>query len=567
MSLRPQTFRFEINHFPFDKDGVQRAISKLADHSSWPLVYVLSDEREIYVGETAYAPSRFQTHLNNPEKSHLTRLTVISSQHFNKSAVLNIEAKLISFLLADGKRELLNKNGGQPDHDYFQRTQYEQLFAEVWERLREQDLAAQTLQDISNTDLFKFSPYKSLSGDQVSSVIRVVELLSEAPSVPIFVQGAAGTGKSVLAIFLAKLMLCEVYPQAETADSDNLDTAILERFKATLPNPRIGFVVAMTSLRNTLKTVFRQIPGLSASLVMSPSEASKAKKKFDVLFVDEAHRLRRRKGIGWMGAYDSNNRRLGLPQEADELDWVLLSCKVAILFYDDAQSIRPSDVRPDRFNALKKDATTIELQTQHRSRGGQEFTRFVQELLNDSWEHKRPFDALEGFEVLMFDNMQTMVRHIRDKDSQVGLSRLVAGYSWPWVSKTDKTKFDIEIDGVKLRWNMVADNWINSPTAVNEVGCIHTTQGYDLNYVGVIFGHEIRFDETKNRIVIDSNNYFDRLGKAGVDSHEELTEYIKRIYYTNLSRGIHGVYVYACDAALRNHFKNFFVEYDVNPET
>jgi DUF2075 family protein len=92
-----------------------------------------------------------------------------------------------------------------------------------------------------------------------------------------------------------------------------------------------------------------------------------------------------------------------------------------------------------------------------------------------------------------------MVELIKLKDKEVGLSRLVAGYAWEWESQNnpDKEVFDIDIDGVKLRWNSTNTDWINSENAITEVGCIHTTQGYDLNYVGVIFGTEITYDKIK----------------------------------------------------------------------
>ena len=110
-----------------------------------------------------------------------------------------------------------------------------------------------------------------------------------------------------------------------------------------------------------------------------------------------------------------------------------------------------------------------------------------------------------------------------------------------------------------MQWNMTADSWINSPTAVNEVGCIHTTQGYDLNYVGVVFGNEIGYDQEAERIVVYRDRYHDKKGKQGVASDEQLANYIKQIYYTILCRGIRGVYVYVCDPALRDHFRGFFL--------
>jgi uncharacterized protein len=107
---------------------------------------------------------------------------------------------------------------------------------------------------------------------------------------------------------------------------------------------------------------------------------------------------------------------------------------------------------------------------------------------------------------------------------------------------------------MQLRWNRTNKDWINSETSPNEVGCIHTTQGYDLNYSGIIFGEEICFDEATNQIVINKDKYFDKNGKQSINDPQELKQYILNIYQTIMLRGIKGTYVYACDPGLRKYF-------------
>ena len=92
---------------------------------------------------------------------------------------------------------------------------------------------------------------------------------------------------------------------------------------------------------------------------------------------------------------------------------------------------------------------------------------------------------------------------------------------------------------------------------MTEMGCIHTVQGYDLNYVGVIFGEEIDYDEGTNQIVIDRSKYHDAKGKQAVKSDDELLEYIIKIYKTLMYRGIRGAFVYAQNESLRNYFKRY----------
>jgi SOS-response transcriptional repressor LexA len=138
---------------------------------------------------------------------------------------------------------------------------------------------------------------------------------------------------------------------------------------------------------------------------------------------------------------------------------------------------------------------------------------------------------------------------------------LVAGYSWPWSSKENKAAMDIEIDGLQFQWNQTDKDWINSKNAFNEMGCIHTTQGYDLNYTGLIFGKEISFNKEKNCIEIDPKFYFDINGKKGISDPEDLKTYIINIYKTIMYRGIKGTFIYACNKDLREYLKKYISTY------
>ncbi len=112
-----------------------------------------------------------------------------------------------------------------------------------------------------------------------------------------------------------------------------------------------------------------------------------------------------------------------------------------------------------------------------------------------------------------------------------------------------------------LQWNSVSDDFINSPNAINEVGCIHTTQGYDLNYSGIILGNEITYDKFQEEIVIVKENYFDKNGKNSIAKQEDLKNFILNIYKTIMLRGIKGTYVYVCDANLREYFSRHIIKY------
>ena len=114
-----------------------------------------------------------------------------------------------------------------------------------------------------------------------------------------------------------------------------------------------------------------------------------------------------------------------------------------------------------------------------------------------------------------------------------------------------------------MRWNTTTTDWINSPKSVDEVGSIHTVQGYDLNYVGVIIGNDLRYDPAASKLLFDRTNYHDKKGrennpKLGIKySDEDLLEYVKNIYSVLLTRGILGTYILVQDKALHRYLSDF----------
>ena len=116
--------------------------------------------------------------------------------------------------------------------------------------------------------------------------------------------------------------------------------------------------------------------------------------------------------------------------------------------------------------------------------------------------------------------------------------------------------YDIEIQGIKKQWNHCTEGWVLSEGAIDEVGCIHSVQGYDLNYGFIIIGNEIGYDAVKKKIIIRPQNYFDQNGKRTAE-YKELKEYIQHIYYVLMTRGIHGTYLYVCDSALKEYISQY----------
>jgi DUF2075 family protein/Cdc6-like AAA superfamily ATPase len=547
--------------YSFNKESFSEITQNLWVKNQWPLVYFINNksDRLAYVGESTNAASRIKNHLANPAKSTtLNQISIIGSDKFNKSATLDIESSLIQYITAEGTYKLLNGNYGLINHNYYQQGLYKDLFKAIWGKLIEKKIISKSLSEIENSELFKYSPYKALNEDQYNSVLEIMDGLCNKSSARIFVKGSAGTGKTILATYMIKLLTSDVSDTSfdDFNDDDLREVNYIRKFQAKYPKAKIGLVIAMTSLRESLQNVFEKIPGLKASMVISPSDTFSVKDKYDLLIVDEAHRLRQYKNISWMGAFRKNNQKLGLDDTGTELDWIIANSKNQIFFYDAAQSVKPSDINGDKFNALlnQDDTLSIELKSQMRVLGGSNYIKFVDDLLNVNRIEKGIYTNKE-YDLMVFDSLKDLYEVLEEKENEFGLSRLVAGYSWPWLSKENKTAIDIEIEGLKFKWNQTDKDWINSPTAFTEIGCIHTTQGYDLNYTGVIFGEEITYNNITKTIEINPASYFDQNGKRGIANPEDLKAYIINIYKTIMYRGIKGTFLYACDENLREYLK------------
>ena len=561
----------KINHYNFENSLFEDFSTNHFAKDLWPLVYILSDgdTKTAYVGETTDAYSRMGTHLKHKTKSKLTSVHLITSEKFNKSATLDIESNLIKYMSGDNKFTLLNGNLGLANHNYYQKKEvYWDIFNTIWNKLRAEGISKHSIAHIDNSDLFKYSPYKSLTKEQSQGLFQILHSLATGKYDNTIVEGGAGTGKTILAIFLFKMLSSQLedFSFKEFGAEENTYLDLVNQIKKVLPNPKMALVVPMSSFRTTLKKVFKNIKGLSANMVIGPAQVSK--EKYDLLVVDESHRLRRRVNLGaYFGAFDKACLALNLDKHnASELDWVTMQSKHTVLFYDEGQSIKPSDAKKEQFDLIKRDKNTsiLKLKSQFRVKGGNAYVDYIDSLLHVKLKADSSKFNSKEYEFTMFDSLETMIEQIKLRDKESGLSRLIAGYSWEWKSNKDKNAFDIKIDDTQLKWNGTSNDWINSDGAINEVGCIHTTQGYDLNYSGIIFGNEISFNPETKEIIVKEENYFDKNGKQSIKDPKELKAFILNIYKTIMLRGIKGTYIYVCDPLLKAHFESFVPKYKTN---
>lgn len=566
---------FRIERLPFSKASVDVLSSIDRRFVNWPVVYALDDEKRIYVGESINVAQRMRQHLEAPSKSRLRKLRVVLDDEFNKSAALDLESHLIRLLAGDGRYEVLNGNAGITDADYFRRTDYRETFSQIFDELLDEGVFTRNIREIQNSDLFKLSPFKALTPDQAIAVEDILDGLFEdlghSKGSTTVIQGDPGTGKTILGIYLLKLLIdIKSMRPDEPPDADSMfsDFFVPENVRL-ISELKVALVIPQGSLRKSVSGVFAKTAGLTKRMVLSPFEIGQSETRFDLLVVDETQRLTQRanQSAGPLNKLFSEiNVRLFGRDDHDltQLDWIRKQSDHQILLLDSAQTVRPADLPRDMTMKLASDARArnrhYPLTTQMRVKAGDDFVAYVRGILSADPPSPQDFTP---YDFRLFDDIRQLEAAIRRRNAEQGLARLTAGYAWPWRSKKDPTAYDIQIDGHGMRWNQTLRDWINSPTSINEVGSIHTVQGYDLNYAGVIIGGDLRYDAIKGRLYADLDNYFDTKGKENnrargiIYSTDDILQLIVNIYAVLLTRGILGTYVYVVDPALREYLRQF----------
>ena len=577
---------FEVKEYEFNNSTLNNINQK---YINWPVVYLINSNNKIYIGETSNIKSRMKQHLNNPDRKFLKIINIIFDEKFNKSAILDIEQNLIRMFYADSRFNsntgILNKNNGQSSkHNYYQREMYLNKLVDIWKELQNKKLANNSYDSIINSDIYKYSPFTSLTNEQQDIMCKIINnildcLEGKTTNKTSIITGLAGTGKTILAINLIYTIV--------NADFSNIDTfkegeeiEILSEYDRTIHRLRkyilrnekikIGFVVPMTSLRKTLNTVFISIDRKKLkNIVIAPGDVTK--EDYDVIICDEAHRLAKYKNIPNMGDFKKKCKELGIDENtATQLDWISIKSKYKVLFYDGNQTIKGSDISKDKMDELIQENSDkcYSLTTQLRCKSGELFLDKIEQLFKCSLKNK--IESSKDFEIKVFDNPNEMINKIKQLNKKIGLCRNVAGYDWKWKSKgksieeiRKKDLYDFNFEGKKYIWNHTRNGWILSSNAINEIGCVHTVQGYDLNYVGVIIGPDLSYNKEKNKIEVHIDKLKDSNVKRGTDE-KLVKEYIINTYKILLERGIKGCFVYACDESMQKYLKQYIENYNPN---
>ena len=385
----------------------------------------------------------------------------------------------------------------------------------------------------------------------------------------VVITGGPGTGKSVVAMTL----LVDILRKFREND---------KRRNVRFVSPTSSFRQAMISMlagshqdkkeRKRRKDLAKNLFCGSMGFYMPEFNSDSAKESpYHSLICDEAHRL-----------HSHQNMYRGKNQIED----IVKAACVSVFFVDDNQALRPFDIgsvdsirqAADKYNVPVEQ---VDLAAQFRCQGSDGFLNWLAVVLDladaQSTGNANGWDKT-AFDFDIVDTPEEVIDFVNGKNRSAGLqnpvagrsvisgARLLAGYAWPWTKEGNDLGEvpDVDLGSVKLPWNNRKSSyeWAIDPATMqrNEVGCVHTSQGLEFDWVGVFIGKDLRYDPDKKILFADIDNYHDKGGKNGlgknkVERSKNLLKYVCRCYRVLLSRGVRGARVYCCDKNLAEYLK------------
>lgn len=563
-----------IKEYPYNNQGLKeleegesREESKII--SRYPTVYVVNDKKKkkiysVYVGETNNIAKRTAQHLHDDPKSRedwrelleskTAKMYVIGHQHFNKSMTLDIENQLMLYLSSvENVKALYNRRSNDQD-EYYPVNEVQDIFTQIWTQLHQKNSelfpAMDVLKDLA---IFKASPFHKLTHEQLEAKNPIMErvnssLDNDEEGQLIMVTGEAGAGKTVL---LSNLFY---------------DLVGYKKYGHPLN------VHIMVNHDEQVK-VYREISkklGIDVNLVGKPTSFINKGEKADVILVDEAHLL-------WTQGKQSY-------QGTNQLEDLRKLGKVVVIIFDQHQVLRSQQIveaaQLQRMvgEALKSD-NLIELKNQLRIDANESTIQWVRDLVDHQKVGKLQPDS--KYEIKVFDSPKDLenaiqIKNRSDLDSHYanGISRLVATFDWTFSTGSKPSDgsltWDVKIGDWRMPWNNQLKtkqkrsvsyrnlSWAERSETINEVGSTYTIQGFDLNYAGVIIGPSVKYRD--GMIVFDPKAHAnkDANQKRTLQSGEKRSfaeKLIRNELNVLLTRGVHGLYIYAVDPELREALK------------
>ena len=386
------------------------------------------------------------------------------------------------------------------------------------------------------SEIFDGNNVFTLLDEQKVAYSNIIKYAEKAKSkTTILINGGPGTGKSVVAMnSLVSLLKAE------------------KNIKFVAPNASFKEAMLFMLSKNSMYNKTRLKALFSGSMGFYNAYLN----EFDVLLVDEAHRLKSK------GTY--------MYKGESQVEDIIRASMINVFFIDDNQRVRPND--EGSIEKIKEIADlydskiiNIELKAQFRCSGAEGFINWldhnlqIQDTANyDDWDDK-------NFEFRVFDDPNDLADRIDELNSKGINARMLAGFAWPWTADRNGNKnaeiFDVSIPeyNFKMPWNSHSNqySWAVDDSKKDQIGCIHTSQGLEFDYVGVIIGNDLRYNTQNHTLEASYSDYYDATGKQGLKNNpDELSRLIKNIYKVLMSRGIKGCYIFCRDDNLKYYFKS-----------
>jgi len=519
----------------------------------------------VYVGESNDIVARTKEHYlagtdnanwqsNLVKNRMISQLIVIGHPHFNKSFTLDLENRIIDYIAPGSNIENLFNARGNPQNEYYPVEEFEEVFHSVWRKLRKlNNNLFLSLSDIERTAFFKASPLKKLTEDQLEAkeeiLARVYEALEcEKEEQLIFVQGEAGTGKTVL----NSALFYELVTRGEEYFGHKINCHLLVNHDQQLQ------VYQQIAKRLNLGDDSVHKP---TSFINKYSEINKV----DVSFIDEGHLLLTQGKQSYTGH--------------NQLDDIMKRSRVTIIMFDEYQVLTAEEYwEPtilDHFKELSYSQSNMLFLSQQLRMQCSDTT---QKWINSFVEFRTilPFEPDSEYEVISFKSPRALQEAIKKRTKTDPLSRIVATYDWPYNKSSSPREggyWSVEIDDWSLPWNYQTEDklsrnerranqskaWAEQEHTIDEVGSTFTIQGFDLSYVGVILGPSVKY--RNNEIVFDPSESCNKKAKQKRSLSDGTKKSFGETFIRNevkvlLTRGVKGLYIYACDTGLRDALKN-----------
>jgi len=548
---------------------------------NYPTVYLYTwkknNKYQLYVGESKNFFKRTEQHFSLSKKSGTWQnalkntkgdLYIIAHPDFNKSLTLDIENKLIHYLSGVKSVEKIHNAKGNPQNKYFPVEEFEEIFSKTWKQLKNcnKDLFLDT-HEIKESVIYKASPLHKLNNEQLKAqeviLDKIVECLLKGDSNQlIFVKGRSGTGKSVLmsSIFYQLVNQQEFTVSESDINIKEIECAILVNHQEQL-----------TVYKDIVKKL--DLEKRNKNIVFNPTEfinlfkKKKREKLFDVVFVDEAHLL-----------LTQNNQSFNGNKQLQE---ILKYSKVVVAMFDNRQIMNAQQYLEKKelksiINIAKRNHSFIELNEQMRMMANKKIIAWLDTIID--FQKIEPLTKQRNnYEIKIFDSPEELENAIKQKASkkETALSRMVATYDWPYNSKKspeDSKYWEVTISNWSKPWNreiikfsspkdksaIKGLSWAEQPQTIDEIGSIFTIQGFDLNYVGVIIGPSVKFRD--NKIIFDTKKSYNAkaIQKRTLSDGQKKSfgeEFLRNELGVLLTRGVNGLYIYACDDELQKQLK------------